>query len=215
MQGNFSDIDQTGTIHEPENVAPPSDGGIARTEGPAEQESPNCSAPEYFHVRDEASAEWVVRRINEARANVHRVEQWAATEIRQAREQERCFLGRYGAQLENWLRNELERRDLRRRSLALPSGTIGLRRLPPRLVIENESAALDWARRHLRLALRITISAAGADGEDLARWSRENCRGSRITERLALEDLNEYVGSTGELPNGVELRSGEERFYVG
>jgi hypothetical protein len=60
--------------------------------------------PERFAVRDEASANWVVRRVVEARTYAERVKAWAEREQRRARREERFFLHRFGAELDRWLK---------------------------------------------------------------------------------------------------------------
>ena len=70
---------------------------------------PTAAAPEAFRVCDEASANWVVRRIAEARKYAEHVEAWAATELRRAEREERFLLERFGPQLEAWARERLAR----------------------------------------------------------------------------------------------------------
>lgn len=181
---------------------------------PAPCDELSAQVSEHFSVRDEQTANWVVRRVNEARAYRRRVEEWAAGEIRRAQAEEQFFLGRFGGQLREWLQQQITTRHLRRKSLALPSGTIGLRRSPPRLAIQDEAKAVQWARQHLPYALRAEVKVTGPAAQDLRAWCQENCRSAQITESLLREELGEYVESCGEIPEGVEVQCGEERFYV-
>src|SRR5437667_11194483 len=80
-----------------------------------------------FHVRDEQTASWVVRKIVEERAYRQRVDDWYETETRRSERREQCLLHRFGAELTEWTRRELEARYGNRRSLQLPSGIVGFR----------------------------------------------------------------------------------------
>src|SRR4051812_34057237 len=59
------------------------------------------TVPERFAVTDEASANWLVRKVLEARRYAERVEAWAAAEMRRARRDEAFLLGRFGSDLEH------------------------------------------------------------------------------------------------------------------
>lgn len=146
------------------------------------------AAPEGFRVHDEASANWVIRRIVEARKYAERVEAWAAMELRRAEREERFFLERYGRQLEMWARERLAQ-SRRSKSIRLPAGTVCFRSTPPHLAVTDESVLLRWCRLHLPLAIR-------------------------VREHLLKNVVSEHVRSTGECPQGTEVVPGGERFIV-
>jgi phage host-nuclease inhibitor protein Gam len=156
------------------------------TDGP---DPPPELPAEGFRVHDDGSANWVVRKIVEARQYRERVERWAATEIRRSEQQERFFLDRYGRQLEEWCRQKLESDGGRRRSVSLPAGVVGLRRTHAGLDITDERKLLDWCKRHLKIAVA-------------------------VRETVVRAALNDHFTGTGELPEGVEVRVGGEKFYV-
>ena len=83
---------------------------------------------EGFCVRDESSANWVIRKIAECRSYAERVTVWAAAEIRRAEKEEEFFLFRFGGQLERWASEEIRKLKGRRKSLNLPAGAVGFRR---------------------------------------------------------------------------------------
>ena len=148
-----------------------------------------AAEPEAFRVCDEASANWVVRRITEARKYAQHVEAWAAAELRRAEREERFFLERYGPQLEAWARARLAEGKARGKSIRLPAGTIGFRATPPHLAVTDEPALLRWCKSHLPLAIR-------------------------VREHVLKNALQEHVRSTGECPQGAEFVAGGERFFV-
>lgn len=167
-----------------------------------------------FRVDDDMSANWVVRRITEARAYARRVEAWAATEIRRAEADERYFLARFGGQLEQWLRQAIAREGSRRKSVPLPAGTVGLRKAQDRLEVIDSSQVMAWARQHLPGAIRVTVNAAGDDAVAVQRWCQQHLPTASVEERVSKSDLNEHVQRTGELPEGATHLYGTEQLSV-
>jgi hypothetical protein len=155
---------------------------------PAEDEQHEDPAvPEAFAVRDRASANWVVRKIAEARAYADHVKAWAELELRRAQREEAFFLRRFGTELEAWARAEIE--SSRRKSLKLPAGTVGFRTEPIRLEINDEQKLILWCRRHLPDAVRVQTSVLRAA-------------------------VKEHLVQTGECPDGTQPSGGGERFYI-
>ena len=174
----------------------------------------SVEVPEGFQIDDEAKASWAVRKIVEVRAHAARGKEWAARELQRAELDEQWLLRRFGPELEAWLRAELKRRGGRRRSVALPDGTLGIRQQPARLEMVDELRLAVWCERHLPEALRVTIEAEGALALELARWHRSHRGDARLKQQVMREPLNHHVGESGELPDGAALRPAEERFYV-
>ena len=114
--------------------------------------------PPAFAIRDAATANWLVRRVVEAREHAVRAKAWAATKVRRVEREESQLLYLFGQQLQTWVRAELERLRHRRRTVFLPDGQVGYRRNPGRMLVEDEAAALAWAREHCPEAVRVTLS---------------------------------------------------------
>ena len=153
----------------------------------ADDEPP--AVPESFAVRDAATANWLVRKVVEARAYARRVAAWAERETRRAQRDEQFLLGRYGGELEAWVRRQVEREKGRRKSVALPAGTVGFRTEPQRLTVEDEQALVTWCRTNLPVALRVET-------------------------RVLKGAVKAHVAATGELPIGAEIAGGGERLYI-
>jgi hypothetical protein len=145
--------------------------------------------PEGFSVRDERSANWVVRKIVEARQYIRRVEEWAARETRRAQADEKFLLHRFGPQLEDWTRGRLEAESGRRKSISLPSGTLGFRSEPLKLMVSDEDELLRWCRVHLPAAIA-------------------------TVQHVLRNVVKEHIVATGELPHGAEPTDGGEKFYI-
>jgi len=144
---------------------------------------------EQFRVVDAASANWLVRRIVEARKYAERIEQWAAAELRRAEREQAFFVGRWGVELEEWARREIAQQH-RRKSIVLPAGTVGFRSGPPKLVIVNEPALVAWCQDHLRSALRIHTA-------------------------VLKSEITSYVMKTGEQPPGAKVDpGGRQSFFI-
>ena len=197
-----ADALSSATVGFPVDLGPPDEHERGQTE----------SSP--FTVQDEASAAWVVRKVIEARAYSERVRAWAAAELRRAEHEESWFLQRFGSQLEGWLRDELMRRGGRRRCVALPSGTVGLRQQPARLEIVNEVAAAAWCRQHVPDALRISVEAEGAAAIELAAWRDAHADAACQRQQLLRDPLSRHLAETGELPEGTVIRPAQDQFYV-
>jgi hypothetical protein len=141
-----------------------------------------------FHVRDSASANWVIRKIVECRRYKERVEEWAAMEIKRAEREESFFLARFGLQLETWARQQVAAQH-NRKSIKLPAGTLGFRTEPTRLSVTNEPALLAWCKANLPGAIQ-------------------------IIERVLKNSVKDHINTTGEIPNGTEVAGGQQKFYI-
>jgi len=142
-----------------------------------------------FHVRDEQSASWVVRKIVEERAHRQRVAGWFEAETRRSERREQFLLHRFGAELAEWARQQLAKRFGKQRSIHLPGGRIGFRVEPTHIVVADEPKLIAWCRQHLPSAVKVVQSV-------------------RKTE------INQHIKNTGECPDGAELAGGGEKFFI-
>ena len=144
--------------------------------------------PQQFSIKDTASASWLTRRLNECRAYSARVRAWADREVKRAERDEEYLLMRYGRQLEDYAAGEIARLRGRRRSIALPGGDLGFRRVGPTLVFDNPEAVMRWAKR--------------------------SCPQAIVTKgTLSKVTVNEHVETTGELPDGAHIEAARDKFY--
>lgn len=143
-----------------------------------------------FRIHDAQTANWVVRKIAEARQYADRVRAWAAAEIRRAERDEQFLLARFGRDLEEWCRDRLADTGGRSRSVNLPAGRIGFRKSRMALEVQDSAALLGWCRLHLPGAIM-------------------------VTERVVRGSIEEHLATTGELPIGTVLHLASDRFYVG
>jgi hypothetical protein len=153
-----------------------------------EQDKP--VVPEQFSVHDAKTASWILRKVNESRIHRKRVAAWAEREIRRAERDEEFLLFRFGKQLEEWAAREISMLRGRRRSVALPGGTIGFRHVPSSIVIDDDNIVLTWAKEHCVEAV-VTV------------------------EKLSRSIVKAHIEATGELPaRGVHIEGPHEKFYV-
>ncbi len=156
----------------------------------ADPDLTQSAAPDTFAVNDDDSANWLVRRIIEARNYSARCAEWCEREQARAARTEQFFLWRYGPQLVRWLESRIAEDGGRRKSVNLPAGTVGFRSEPAKVVIDDEGAVVAWCKEHK---------------PDLV----------QMVERLSKSGLNAYIKQTGELPEkGVRIESEREKFYV-
>lgn len=122
---------------------------------------------EPFRVRDQDSAEWVLERILEAESEADALGRRKALIVdnldRMQREHTRraeFFRERFGPQLEEWARGQLNGK--KARTLRTPYGSLAFRKKAARLVIEDEEQAiadcLDNAPDAVKTTYRLLVS---------------------------------------------------------
>jgi hypothetical protein len=148
------------------------------------------TVPKQFAIVDEDTANWLVRKINSARAYAASVKDFAERELRRAAREEQTLFFLFGRQIEAWARHEIEKLNGRRKSVSLPGGCIGFRKLAAKLVIDDEKVVLSWAK--------------------------QNCPNAVVvTERLSKSALDDLVETTGVIPDGgAHVEPESERFYI-
>lgn len=161
--------------------------GVLNT--PREQSLPLPRSAEAFTVKDERTANWVIKKILEHRAYRKRVSEWAETEQARAQRTEDFLLNRFGAELREWLQQALVQRRSRQKSINLPAGRLGLRRKEQRLVVKDQKALVDWAKAHAPHLVR-------------------------TLETVSKQALNEHFLESGELAPGVSLEPAGDCLYV-
>lgn len=168
--------------------------------------------PHEFKVRDEGSANWLVRKVVDARSYAKRVQTWAALEIRRSENDEHFLMHRYGAQLEAWAREQLGAGGNRRRSIALPGGTVGFRSIAMRLSIVDETLLMGWCAVNLPNTVVAEVSAVGCEAARLREWVRQNCPSAAITMGVVKSLVDDHFRQSGECPIGTECVTGEKFF---
>lgn len=149
----------------------------------------SVEVPEQFAVRDEATANWLVRKVVEADAHIARVKEQADREIRRTQHERDFLMLRYGRQLESWARLELANHKGRRKSVNLLSGTVGFRSHGEKLIVDDESKLLKWAEKNCRAAVV-------------------------VVHKIAKTAINNHFDRNGELPSGMHLEPPKEVFFV-
>ncbi len=142
-----------------------------------------------FHIDSDEKANWLVKKIVGTYVMEERAQQWSEKEKRRACREREFFFRRFGNELEAWLRQKLQSENGRRKSIALPAGVVGYRTEPARLQVMDEAKLLDWCRRVLPDAVK-------------------------VSETVLRSAVSDHIRATGEVPGGAEVGGGRERFYV-
>ena len=142
-----------------------------------------------FEVRDESSANWVVRRSWKPAHTPSTSRNGRRWNFGGRRREEQFFLQHYGHQLEDWARARISK-DRRRKSIKLPAGTVGFRIEPTKVELKDDEKVIAWCRRSLPHALAVRTLIIRAV-------------------------LTEHVRQTGECPDGADITGGKQRFYIG
>jgi phage host-nuclease inhibitor protein Gam len=147
-------------------------------------------------VEDAGGAEWALRKLRKAETELAGVDelaekQIAAIEAWRDSEHERLRpeLAHWPALLAVYHRDRLKE-DPDAKTIRFDAGTLTARKLPDGIVIEDETALLDWALEH------------------------EPSRFVRVKESLNKEAVKEAVLKAGEVVPGVTPVEGEVRFAV-
>ena len=148
------------------------------------------ATPAEFHVDNEEKAAWLVRKVNQARERAEKAKEWAAREFERAEAEEARLMARFGAELERFARARLA--GGKKRSFSLPSGTVGFRKAPARLAVDDDAAALEWAKQNAPAAVVIVPAV----------------------EKLSKPDLSIAFKATGEIPSGCHVEDEHDSFSV-
>ncbi len=143
-----------------------------------------------FEIDSPEKASWLVRKIVECRLYGTRAKAFAEREQCRAAREEQALWQRFGGQLEAWVQHMIAASGGRRKSVSFPAGTVGYRRVGPKLIVEDKEAVLRWAKEHVPDAVV-------------------------VTERLLKAKLNEVMETTGLIPDeGVHFEPATERLFV-
>src|ERR1044072_2488937 len=85
---------------------------------------------ETFHVRDESSANWVLRKIIAQREYRARCGASFEAQTRRSARREQFLMHRFGAELADWTKRQLANKYGKRRSIHFPAGVLGFRTAP-------------------------------------------------------------------------------------
>jgi hypothetical protein len=137
------------------------------------------------------AANWLVRKVVEAREYRRRVNIWAEAEASRADKEESHLLRLLGSQLERWVTDELLRSRQKRRSLDLPAGRVGFRTAPMSLSVLDETSVIAWAKLNCPAAVVTTT-----------------------VERLLKTPLTEYLQNTGDVPPSTQVEPSRDKFFI-
>jgi hypothetical protein len=149
-----------------------------------------AAMPVPFEINSAERANWLVRKIIDARCYAKKVTEWAEQEHRRAASEERALLHLFGRQLESWAVQEIALKGGRRKSVCLPAGTVGFRETGAKLVIDDEAIVIEWAKQHAPEAVITSV-------------------------RLSKSTLDALLHSTGVVPEvGAHVEPARNRFFV-
>ena len=179
-----------------------------------ELEPEAIGVPNQFAVTDESSANWVCRKVTEARAYADRVKEWAERELRRAAQEEAWLTRRFGGELEQWVRGELASRGGKARSVRLPAAQVGFRTIPMSFGKIDTPALLPWCRRHLPEALRLRVDSKGHPASLLAALLDAHGLDVSTEHGVVVSEVQRHITDTGEIPPGTTVTRGSEKFFI-
>lgn len=150
---------------------------------------------EEFLIDSPERANWLLRKLANLDAERDRVAAQASALARQIESDRNGLLHRFGSQLENFTRQELEKSGGKRKSLTLLQGTVGFRTVPARIVIESAPDAIQTAR----LVLPETITEETTE---------------RFDSKTFREHAAKHFEETGELLPGIGRTEERQSFDI-
>ena len=150
---------------------------------------------EEFLIDSPERANWLLRKLANLDAERERVAAQASALARQIESDRNSLLHRFGSQLENFTRAELEKSGGKRKSLVLLQGTVGFRTVPARIVIESAPDAIQTAR----LVLPGTITTETTE---------------RFDSKTFREHATKHFEETGELLPGIGRTEERQSFDI-
>jgi hypothetical protein len=101
---------------------------------------------EPFMINSRERVDWYLRKLANLEAEEFRIKAQAEKMLRHVESDRNSLVQHFQPQVENFVREELERTNAKRKSIAFFHGTVGFTAVPPRLVVESEADALQTAR---------------------------------------------------------------------
>jgi hypothetical protein len=118
-------------------------------------DAPTLSSGEAFCPTDAAGVDWVLRKMNAARAEATVIRQNAELMARACERQADALEWQFGPAIQTWLRAEID--GGKKKSVRLYHGIVGLRTKPAGVSITDPAAALAWAQEFLPDAVAVRL----------------------------------------------------------
>lgn len=152
------------------------------------EETTTTGKPEGFHITDESSATWLLRKLRANQEERDAIKAATTQRLKELDSDDSSLLGRFGAELENWARGEKEKR--RRQTITLPLAgcSVAFRVSPARLDLDENA-----------LEIAATLGMMKPASPDLVAFRKH---------------AQEQLEQTGEVIPGAVLRPAEEKFRV-
>ena len=143
---------------------------------------------EGFTVKNQQTAEWVVKRIAQHRRRQAEVDELYQAELYRLKawkqkqdEKEQASIDYFENILKPWAQEQ-------GKSVSLPSGRVRFRKMQDKFIYDDQ-AVMAWAKEHLPEAIR-------------------------VKEELEKKAIKDHVKATGELPDGLTIEQQEPKFEV-
>jgi phage host-nuclease inhibitor protein Gam len=170
------------------------------------QGHPELQQTQRFIVDDETKAEWALRKLARAEAELERDRAIALAEIEKVsawldarRNVTQRQIDFFRSLLREFHTNELAS-DPKRKTISLPSGTLRARKAAEKWVVDNEVAFIDWAKVNLPEAVRTREEAAKTEIKKLLQISEV-----AITTEDGQPAFYASLPDTGEIVPGVTV----------
>lgn len=153
---------------------------------------------EPFVIRNDQAADWAVRKICEADAELERMEAWYQHQMDAVRKDHDETVSYFTGLLRQYLSQVPAKETKTSIRYALPSGDMVLTKAKDDFACEDEARLLEWCRANDKALVKAAYSPRWAD----------------VKKRLALTDAGIVDTETGMLVDGVGVRHTDDEFNV-
>lgn len=141
-----------------------------------------------FHIDSESSAAWLLRKLRTLAEEKAAVQAATAQRIAELVADENRLMGRFGAELEAWARQQAEERHRKTITVPLAGCAVAFRTVPARLELTEEAVEIAATLGMMKPATPDTVAYR--------------------------KHAEQVLKDTGEILPGVSLREAEERFSI-
>lgn len=178
-------------------------------------EVPELATQETFRANSHERVAWVLRKIAEQDERIRDVKDWAKKEEAQAIRVKEWFTERFKPDLIKYVQDTAGGN---KKSVRLPGGTIGFRKTPLKLDIEDEEALKSWAVKNARESVRYSVEVSSRSSVEEVLEQLEAMAGDKgeykVKESVRKEVINKHFKETGEVPEGTVVVEPEDRFFI-
>lgn len=153
---------------------------------------------ESFRIENDSQAEWALRKIREADAELERMGKWFSRQMDAAKQKHDSDVEYFTGLLQEYFREVPAKETKTMRKYALPSGELVLNKSKQAFTVSNSEELLGWCKVNDPTLVKVSMTASWAD----------------VKKRLKATDAGVVDTETGLVVDGVQQVDVDEEFKV-